>query len=281
MVALTAALARTQLSHDTSDFFASTTTAAGGTTTTVDNLVANFDDDIFISKHDTFIYAVAGTDIGLWRKVTSKSGITMTHVAFPNGIGNGIAYEIHRIASPDEKDAAIVRALSLLNGSVLFKKAFSDLTMVADQFDYGVPSGFWRDQVRQVHLVSRSDDEITQELFNWAPRIASDGTPDIHFYDRVRDGDTVRVWGHQAVDIGDLEDLAPEALILSARAAILLYIDIVATAPNEHIARYTTLLQAAGTYYTGLLASFRPIGMPLTALKPGMSAGNRGLDFGV
>ncbi len=281
MTTLTAALARTQLSPDVSDFFASTTTAAGGTTTTVDNLVANFDDDIFISKYDTFIYAVAGTDIGLWRKVTSKSGITMTHVAFPNGIGNGVAYEIHRIANPDEKDAAIVRALSLLNGVVLFKKDFEDLTMVANQFDYGVPAGFWRDQVRQIHLVSRSDDEVTQELFNWAPRVASDGSPDIHFYDRVQDGDTVRVWGHKAMVIGDMDDLSPEALILAARAAILLYIDVIAQAPNEQISRYTTLLQSAGAHYTGLLNSFRPTGIPLTALKPGMNIGTRGFNFGV
>ena len=281
MVALTNALARTQLSKDIFDHFASTTTAGGGTTTTVDNLVANFDDDTFVSKYDTFIYAVAGTDAGLWRRVTSKAGITMTHVAFPNGVGNGIAYEIHRIANPDEKDVAIASALNLMNGVILFKKSFSDLTMVANQFDYGVPSGFWRDQPRQIHLVSSGDDEVTQELFNWTLRTASDGTPDIHFYDRMNADDKVRVWGHQVVAVTDLVDGEPEALLLSARAAILLYTQVISQAPQEQVSRYVSLLSVAQTTYTALLASFRPLGIPLTQLMPGMHVGRIGMDFGV
>ncbi len=281
MAALTTALARSQLSKDMSDYFASTTTAAGSTTTTVDNLVGNFDDDIFVSKYDTFILAMAGTDVGLWRRVTSKSGITMTHSAFPNGVGNGISYEIHRIGNPDEKDVAITRALAIMNGVILFKKAFADLTMVANQFDYSMPSGFYKNEPRQIHLVSNSDDEITQELFNWTMRTDSGGTNDIHFYSRITAGDTVRVWGHQVLVIGDMVDQEPQALLLSARAAILLYTDVIAKAPQEQVARWTTILQVASAQYASLLNSFRPMGIPLTDLKPGMETGRRDIDFGV
>ncbi len=281
MVALTTALARTQLSKDMSDHFASVSTSSGSTTVTNDTLLTNFDDDIFVSKYDTFIYAVNGDNAGAWRRVTSKSSGALTHTAFDNTMASGVTYEIHRIGNPDEKDVAITRALNLMNGVILFKKAFSDLTMVANQFDYSMPAGFWRDQPRQIHLVSNSDDEITQELFNWTPRIDSGGTNDIHFYSRVTAGDTVRVWGHKVVAITDLVDGEPEALLLSARAAILLYTDVIAKAPQEQVARWTTILQVASASYAALLNSFRPIGIPLTALKPGMETGRRDIDFGV
>ncbi len=280
MVTLTSALARTALSQDMSDYFSSTTTSSGATTTTNDTLLANFDDDIFVGKFDTFILAVDGTNAGTWRRVTSKTGAALTHAAFANTMASGVAYEIHRLATPDEKDTAITRALNLLNGTILFKRSFTDVTIVADQYDYDVPSGFYRNQVRQIHMVSEGDSEITQQLFNWSIRTGSDGAHDIHFEDLLRTGASIRVWGHQVLVIGDMDDGDGFSQILSARAAVLLFTDIIANAPNEQVQRYTTLLGVADANFKTRLTTFSEPGIPLGQLIPGMTPGRRDRDFG-
>ncbi len=281
MAALTAALARTQLSHDLGDYFAGTTTSTGNTTTTTDSNLANYDDDNFVTKFETWILAIDGDNAGVWRRVTSKSGASLTHIAFANTMASGVAYEIHRIANPDEKDNAITQALNTLNGVVLFKKAHSDITIVADQFDYNVPSGFYRDQIRQVHMVSDGDTEITHELFDWEPRVDSGGGNDIHFFSRLQAGITVRVFGHQVVALSDLVDQEGEALILSARAAVHILQTIISQAPNEQIQRWQTMLTTAAGLYQERLLRFRAIGIPVTQRVPGMSSGFTDRDFGI
>ncbi len=281
MAALTAALAQTQLSRDLGDHFSSTLTSAGTTTTTTDTFLSNYDDDRFVGKFDTWVEIISGTDVGLSRRVTSKSSAVLTHIAFPSGADNGATYKVHRIATPAEKDDAITHVLNLLNGVIFFKKAQSDITIVADQFDYNIPSGFYRYQVRQVHQVSDGDTEITYELFDWEPRVDSGGGNDIHFFSRLQAGTTVRVFGHQVVAIGDLVDGEGESLILSARAAMFILTTLISQAPNEQIQRFQTMLGTAAALYQERLSRFSLTGIPFTVRVPGMSSGFKDRDFGI
>ncbi|KKL92337.1 hypothetical protein LCGC14_1885700 [marine sediment metagenome] len=281
MVALSATLARVQLSRDIGDHFSSTTTAGGSTTTFVDDKLANYDDDQFVTKFDTWILCTSGTNANLSRRVTSKSGNTGTCVAFPNTVATSVTYEIHRIAVPDDKDNAITFALNLLNGTTLFKRAQAEFTLVADQFDYDVPSGFYRDQLRQVHLVSAGDTEVTRELFDWEIRVDSGGAKDIHFFSRLQAGETIRVFGHQVVAIGDLVDGEGLALILSARAAMHILTTVIVSAPTEFIGRYQLLLGVVTNLYQERLNKFIEIGIPFTLLTEAYRSGSLGLDFSV
>ncbi|KKN77079.1 hypothetical protein LCGC14_0364180 [marine sediment metagenome] len=281
MVALTTVLARTQLSRDTGDFFTSAATSTGNTTTFTDSLLANYDDDIFVTKFITWLKVTSGTDTGLSRRITGKVNGLVTHIALPNGVASSDTYEIHRLAIPDEKDDAITHALNLLNGTILFKKAQAEFTLVADQFDYDVPSGFYRDQLRQVHLVSAGDTEVSREVFDWEIRVDSGGGNDIHFFSRLQAGETIRVFGHQVVVLGDLVDGEGFALILSARAAMHIYDTIVNQAPVEDIARYQLLLGRATALYGERLTKFVEIGIPATARSEAYRAATIGLDFSI
>ena len=281
MVALSALLARTQLSRDLGDYFSRIATSGGTTTTSTDTFVENFDDDEFVTKFQTWIKIITGTDAGLSRRITGKVGAVMTHVAFPVGMDNGATYEVHRLAIPDDKDDAITHALNLLNGTILFKKAQAELTIVTNQFDYAVPSGFYRDQLRQLHLVSAGDTEITRELFDWEIRVNSSGAAEIHFFSRMNSGDTIRVFGHQVVTLADLVDGEGFALILSARAAMHIYGTIIGQAPTEHVARFQTLLTIATSLYTERLTKFTAIGIPFTLRTQAYRSSTIGLDFGV
>jgi len=281
MVALTAALAQTQLSRDLGDHFSSTLTSAGTTTTTTDTRLSNYDDDRFVNKFDTWVEIISGTDAGLERRVTSKTGAVLTHIAFPSGADNAATYKVHRIATAAEKDDAITHVLNLLNGVILFKKAQAEITIVADQFDYDVPSGFYRDQLRQVHMVSDGDTEISHELFDWEPRVDSGGGNDIHFFSRLQAGTKIRVFGHQVVAIGDLTDGDGDALILSARAAVFILNTLITQAPNDQIQRFTTMLTTMAALYQERLVRFRRTGIPFTLRVPGMSSGFTDRDFGI
>ena len=281
MVALSVLLARTQLSRDMGDFFSSVLTSAGTTTTITDTLLDNFDDDQFVTKFLTWLKVITGTDAGLSRRITSKTGAVATHVALPTGMDNGATYEVHRIAIPDDKDDAITHALNLLNGTILFKRAQAEFTIVADQFDYNVPSGFYRDQLRQVHLVSTGDTEITRDIFDWEIRVDSGGAKDIHLFSRLSAGDTIRVFGHQVVALTDLIDGEGSALILSARAAMHIYTTIISSAPTEHVARFQTLLTNMTNLYNERLAKFIEIGIPFTLTTQAYRSGTLGRDFSV
>lgn len=281
MVALSVLLARTQLSRDLGDFFSRTLTSAGTTTTITDTFLDNFDDDDFVTKFQTWLKVVTGTDNGLSRRITSKLASVATHVALPTGMDNGATYEVHRIAIPDDKDDAITHALNLLNGTILFKRAQAEFTIVADQFDYNIPSGFYRDQLRQVHLVASGDTEITRELFDWELRIDSGDAVDIHFFSRLNAGETIRVFGHQVVALTDLVDGEGFALILSARAAMHIYSTIIGQAPTEHVARFQTLLTIATNLYNERLSKFIDIGIPFTLRTQAYRSSTLGLDFSV
>ncbi len=280
MVALSVVLARTQLSRDLGDYFASTSTASGNTTTFTDSFLANFDDDEFVTKFQTWLKVIGGTDAGLSRRITGKVTGLVTHIVLPNGLGTD-DYEIHRLAIPDDKDDAITHVLNLLNGTILFKRAQAEFTIVADQFDYNIPSGFYRDQLRQIHLVSAGDTEITREIFDWEFRIDSGGAVDIHFFSRLQAGETIRVFGHQVVALTDLVDGSGAALILSARAAMHIYSTIIGKAPTEHVARFQTLLTIATNLYNERLSKFIDIGIPFTLRTQAYRSGNLGLDFSV
>lgn len=281
MVALSVLLARTQLSRDLGDHFSSTLTSAGTATTITDTLLANFDDDEFVTKFQTFLKVVTGTDAGLSRRITSKTGAAATHVALPTGMDNAATYEIHKLVLPDDKDDAVIHALNLLNGTILFKKAQAEFTIVADQFDYNIPSGFYRDQLRQVHLVASGDTEITRELFDWELRVDSGGAIDIHFFSRLQAGETIRVFGHKVVALTDLVDGEGFALILSARAAMHIYSTIIGQAPTEHVARFQTLLTNATNLYNERLVKFIEIGIPFTLRTQAYRSSTLGLDFSV
>lgn len=275
----TAAEALVQLNRDLGDHFASTTTSAGTSTTLTDTELANYDDDEFINKFDTWLKVISGTDVNLIRRITSKSGAVATHVALPTGTDSGASYQIHRVARPDDKDDAITRALNILNGVVLFKKAHSDVTIVADQFDYDVPSGFYQDQVRQIHLVSSGDTEITRQIFDWEPRVDSGGGNDIHFFSRYQAGEKVRVFGHQTVALSDFTDGDGSMLILSARAAMLIYNDIIATVPTDEVARYQTLLTNITNAYNERVVRFKQTGIPLTLRSQAYRGATTDRDF--
>ncbi len=276
----TAIEARTQVSRDLGDFFDGTTTSSGSTTQFNDTKLANYDDDIFVTKFNTWALAVDGTNAGEFRRVTSKSGTAVTTVAFSNTMASGVKYEIHRVADPDEKDAAVTHTINLLQGVVLWKRAHKDITIVADQFDYDVPSGFYRDQIRQIHHVSAGDDEITREIFDWEPRVDSGGANDIHLFSRLEAGEKIRVFGHQVVALSDMTDGDGFMLIMSARAAMYILKNVIAQAPNEQIQRWQTLLTTNTVEYTERLARFTDIGIPFTQRLSGMRSGGLDRDFG-
>lgn len=282
MVALSTLLARAQLSEDIGDVFAGTTTATGTTTTFKDTKLANYDDDNFVNKFETWVLLVDGNNAGEIRRVTSKAGTTGTvAIAFSNAVASGVKYEIHRVAHPDEKDSAITHALNLLNGVIIFKRAQAEFTTVANQFDYDVPSGFYRDQLRQIHIVSTGDTEITREIFDWEPRVDSGGGKDIHFFSRLAADQTVRVFGHQVVSLTDLTDGSGDALILSARAAMHLFNTLISQGRNEEIARWQTLWGQASAQYQERLARFREMGIPFTLRTEAYRGSAIDRDFGI
>ena len=277
----TPAEARTQLSRDLGDLFTSVTTSQGATTTLNDTQLDNYDDDLFVTKFNTWVEMVDGADAGVSRRVTSKTGPAATVVAFPAVIETGVAYEIHNVATPDQKDDAITHALNLLNGVVLFKKARADITIVADQFDYDVPAGFYRNQVRQIHLVSAGDTEVTRELYDWEPRVDSGGGDDIHFFSRLQEGQVMRVFGHQVVALTDLVDAGGNLLILSARAAMHIYQTILSTSPSEQVGRYQTLLTNMTALYNERLLRYRETGIPFSMLTQAYKGSTLDRDFSV
>lgn len=273
--------ARTQLSRDLGDLFAGTTTDVGDTTTLKDDKLLNYDDDEFVTKFTTWVELVSGADAGLSRRMSSKTGADAKVVAFPNAIGSGIDYEVHNVAIPDDKDDAITQALNLLNGVVLFKKAQAEITIVADQFDYGVPAGFYRNQIRQVHLVSAGDTEITRELYDWEPRVNSSGGDDIHFFSRLQAGQVMRIFGHQVVALSDLTDGSGNLLILSARAAMHIYQSIISVSPSEQVGRYQTLLTDMTALYNERLLRYRETGIPFSMLTQAYKGSTLDRDFSV
>lgn len=260
----TAKDARRQLAKDTGDFFVSTTTAAGGAAgaTLIDNALKDQDDDRFVTKQAAvFIVGgqTGGPTVDEERAINTKVSDTITPKRpFTIQIISGIEYEVHRIFTAGEKNSAVNVAVDLCF-PILFKRATFDLTMVDLQYDYDITAaGFYRNEPRQVHWISTADTELTLPLFNWEVR----QSPTLHLGFTPVAGEKLRLFGIKQPVLADI--VVPQLYILTAKAAMYLYEQAIATATSDLVGRYQMLLVNAARMFAERVVRFQELGMPVT-----------------
>lgn len=262
----TAQEARRQLSDDLGDYFVSTTTgAAADAKDLIDAALLEQNNDEFPTKQATaFIKGgQVGGPVGDEERaidtLTSLSSKLTMKRAFSVLTGSGVEYEAHRIFTAAEKTRAITTALNLCF-PIVFKRAQGEITMVADQYDYDISSlAFYRNEPRQVHLVSLSDTELTQELHSWDVR---DGVK-LHLGFRPVDAQKLRLFGIKQPALSDL-DTTTTMLIITARAAWHLYDQGIAGKPSDFVGRYQGLREQAKAMFQERMTKYQPVGVSAT-----------------
>lgn len=222
---VTAVVARTQLSRDLGDYFASTTTGnASCADELVDTALLDQDADEFLTKRTTVW--IAGSQCGgpasnEERRVDRNNSVMTTGTLnffrdWSATLQAAVDYEVHHLFTAAEKDAAITVALDLVP-PILWASLVEDVTMVTDQYDYDISClGFRNNRPHDVHRVSTADTELTVPVHNWEIR---DDT-DLHIKFRPRNGETLRLYGIKNPTLSDI--VQPQLLILTARAAMYL-----------------------------------------------------------
>lgn len=256
-------VAREQLSRDMRDFFRSTTTAtAGGATLLVDDRLIDEDDDDFITD-ETRVWIDGGQSGGPVadeeRAIASKSGNTATAKrAFSVTLPSAITYEVHRLFSAEDKDAAITVALDLVT-PVIFKFINTTILTVTDQFDYSLTAtGLYQNTPNSVHIVSEGDTEVDIPLFDW--EIRDDTT--LHFRQRISGGRTIKLFGIGVAALSDISQ--PQLMILTSRALMFLYEGVINEAKQDNVARFERLLQLETTRYGTRKALYKRTAPPIT-----------------
>lgn len=221
----TAVQARTQVSTDISDLFASTVTANGaadGSTLIDDALKDIIDDNLLQPNNVASFLIVTGDAANEERTITSKVTDTATmRRNFSTQIDVNDTYELHRQFSAAEKDRAVTAALDLVFPMV-WKPITFDVTIVADQFDYDITSaGFYNDTPHQLLRVSKNDTELTAKIYDWDIRYDVGGAIKLHLFTRFETGITLRLFGIAKPTLTDIS--GNDLLILSSRAAMYLY----------------------------------------------------------
>lgn len=241
---VTAAQALIQVSRDLGDYFPGTTTAQGLATTFKDTILANFNDDRFVNKFDTWLKIISGStsgnDDGKTRRIISKVGTTATFaIALAGVTPSGMVYQVHKLFTPDEKDDAVTNALETMFPTV-FKLVTQDITISADTYDYATNSSSFQNGLpRQAHIIS-ADTEVTKPFFNWEGRQVS-GVNGIHFNEHPPVGTTVRLVGLTQPTITNIS--TQHMLILSARAILFLLEGALGQGINENTQRFQHLEQ--------------------------------------
>ncbi len=274
---VTAQVARTQLSRDLGDYFASTTTAiAASADKLVDTVLIDEDKDEFLQK-TTSVWILGGQTGGPssseQRRIdrdnsTMTSGILDSHRDWSATLQASVAYEVHHLYTAAEKDDAINVALDL-TPPIIWKSVVSDVTMVADQYDYDISSLSLRnDRIRSLHRVSISDTELTVPTQNWEIR----DDKDLHIFFRPRATEKLRIRGIGNPAITDISQ--PQLLILTARAAMYLLSTALQGARVDHGARFQTLLQMNTQAYTERIRMHMKVA-PSTQVQTEMLLGDR------
>ena len=245
---VTAVVARIQLSRDLGDYFAGTTTATGGDPGKLkDDRLQEEDDDKFPAEGAT-IHLIGGQTGGPTsdeeRGISTKAAGVLTMLrSWSVTVQASVNYTAHRLFRSDEKDDALTVALDLVV-PIIFKDTTLDVTTVANQQDYDLSTASFypSDEPHQVHLVSTEDTERTFPLSNWEMRGGK-----LHMGMRITSVRTLRCYGIKKAVITDISQ--PQLLIVTARAAMYLYEQAIASAPNDMAGRFAGLLtQATQTF---------------------------------
>lgn len=236
---VTAVQAREQLSRDMGDYFTGTTSATGlsdGRTLVDARLIEEREEDFL--RRRTFVVLPDGpsgsgsAEERRVQRIIEPAGELHFLRAFTAQVANSNSYEVHTHFRGADKDEAVNQALDLLGGTILFTEATSDISLVAEQFDYSISSlGFYKNELHQVHGISDNDTEVTTEMFDWEVR----GT-DLHLLTLPTvpsSGRKLRVFGNKKATLSDIGLNSGDLLILSARAAMILYETAIAEFPNE------------------------------------------------
>jgi len=221
----TAIQARTQVSTDIGDLFASTVTANGAAngSTLIDDTLTDIVDDSLLQPNQTASFLItAGDALNEERTIASKVTNTATmRRNFSTQIDSGDTYELHRQFSAAEKDRAVTQAIDLIF-PMIWKAITFNVTIVADQFDYDITgAGFYNDTPHQVLRVSKGDTELTTKIYDWDIRYDVGGAIKLHLFTRFETGITMRLFGIAKPVLADIA--GNDLLILSSRAAMYLY----------------------------------------------------------
>lgn len=272
--------AREQLSKDMRDFFRSTTTAnAGAANQLVDARLSEEDDDDFITD-ETRIWIDGGQSGGPVadeeRAIASKSGATATAKRnFSVTVQSGVIYEVHRLFSAADKDAAITVALDLVT-PVIFDYINTTIVTVADQFDYSLTAtGLYENTPHSVHVVSTGDSERDIPIYAWEIR---DGTT-LHLKRRINGGKTLRLFGIGKAALSSIDQ--PQLMILASRAAMYLYEGVLSEARNDQVARFERLLQMETNRYNTRKALYKRPAPPATMRTEAFDVDGIDFDFSV
>ena len=134
-----------------------------------------------------------------------------------------------------------------------------ELTTVALQQDYDISAaGFYNNTPHSVNVVTDQDTEIDAPLYDWEIR---EGT-DLHLGSRITDARTLRLFGIKLPTLVSISQ--PQLLILTARAAIDLYIQAIAAGPNDQVGRYSGLLRTAEIRFQERVIRHMKMAMPKT-----------------
>ena len=264
---MTSEEARIQLAKDVGDYIRSTTTAlADAQTGLTDTALIDQNVDLLLTKQ-TSVYikaAQTGGPVADEERASSTFDGTSKLVArrnFSVTLPASIIYEMHRWWSGTEKNDAITAALALCF-PIIWKRLTSDVTMVADQYDYDITAtGYYQNSPRQVRLVSASDTELDQLISDWRPK----GNQYLHIEFFPVAGRKLRLEGIGMPAIADVS--SPQSLIVSARAAMYLCEQAMASAPNDQIGRYGLIYQNAARMFVERVVRFAQPAMAATKLS--------------
>lgn len=233
--------ARKRLSQDLGDEFNSTTTATAGAPNQLkDDRLKDYDDDRFVTRQSTIWIAggqTGGPANDEERGINTKSSDVLTTFRnFSVTLPANINYEVHRLFSASEKDSAISVALDLCF-PILWARVQTDITMVAEQYDYNISSaGFYNNTPHQVHIVSNQDTELTIPLHAYDIR----ENDKLHLLFRPLDGRKLRLFGIRKATLAEVNE--PQLGILTARAAMFLLEQAITQVPTDLVGRFNQLL---------------------------------------
>lgn len=277
----TVAEAREQLSRDIGDFYEDTTTSVGNASgiDLIDTRLSEEDPDAFIG--DTTERAVtasieSGAQIDEERAISVLATSTLTMKrAFGGQILSGVKYQVHRGFNAENKDDAITEALDLMWPTVFKEVIAADVTIVANQKDYSVPSGFFDNIPHSVELVSTVDTEDTIILFGWRMLNGK-----VHFDNLPATGRKVRMIGIAKKALSDYV-VGGDLLVLSSRAAIYLYESASSDNPADLTGRFQGILQMHQSRLTTRTVKYTRARPAITRVTQSLRSMGSGRDWGV
>ena len=139
-------------------------TTGASTTKTYAGFLYQADD--YYNEHHYEAYVYLGTNKGLTRRVTDwvlSTYLLTVHSAYAAACDATSFVELHRIFTEDELRKAINLAIESIAGQYLIDKVDATVTLIADTYEYTLPSGF-----EYVHAVTTEDAADTGNFYQSA-----------------------------------------------------------------------------------------------------------------